>query len=425
MAVNAKGEWIGFGVGDTDPPAARNAPNWHAVSLINEKLYDRFQSTHALGLTRIKTVYDEVTAAAVELIAHNYGMTVPVDQLGESVANLAFRTKIGAYPPPAPPTHAMLTVRGTGGIVGLDYTSQLAQASPSHHEVPMLYAASMGGIPVGAASDPSAPSGNECSDQLYQMLSDWVFSTTSTFSIAAYSLATKGVVRFLNDLFNPAHPLSAHQNRLVCVVMIADPWRPFGHSFFLGPIQEGQGIGTPYFTMSPQAIAGLGWRCCWLVNPADMYTNAPLGGTGQILADVEEIILATAVSDPLGTLMKAITQLLRIIKDSGLNLPGLAGSLLGGVTTGNVAGIGMVILPLLIGMLPGLIGGISGNGQNLPPGAGADVQAAILALKFYGSGIAGHIHYHDTPWSPNTSQTYLQLGIQHANDWGARVPVHV
>jgi hypothetical protein len=38
-----------------DPDAPRNAPNWHAVSLLNEKLYDRFQSTHALGQTRDKS----------------------------------------------------------------------------------------------------------------------------------------------------------------------------------------------------------------------------------------------------------------------------------------------------------------------------------------------------------------------------------
>jgi hypothetical protein len=70
----------------------------------------------------------------------------------------------------------------------------------------------------------------------------------------------------------------------------------------------------------------------------------------------------------------------------------------------------------------GLIAGISGNGSNLPPGVAADVQAAILALKFYGSGIWPHVHYHDTPWGSGP-QTYLQLGIQHANDWGTRTAV--
>jgi hypothetical protein len=78
----------------------RNAPNWHAVSLLNQKLYDRFQSTHALGQVRDAINYTETTAKSVELIAGKYGMTVPRDLQGNAVANLAFRTKIGAYPPP-------------------------------------------------------------------------------------------------------------------------------------------------------------------------------------------------------------------------------------------------------------------------------------------------------------------------------------
>lgn len=425
MAINSKGQWIGFGVGDVDPVnAARTAPNWEAVSLINEKLYDRFNSVRIKGLDRVNAAFTELTAECVEMIAKNYGMTVPHDVAGHAVADLAFRKKIGAYPPPPPPRHAMLTVRGTGGVVDADPTSWIADWSVNHYEVPMLYAASMGGIPVAAAVDPMAPSGNECAVELYNMLVNWVSSTTKTFSIAAYSLGTKGVIRFLNDLCDPKHPLFKHLSRLVSVILIGDPWRPFGHSFYLGPIPSGQGIGTPYFTMSQQAIDTLGWRVCWLANPADMYTNSPLGGTGQVLADVEEIILATQISDPFGTLKKMVVQLMKILQHSGLDFPGLAGGFLTNVTTMNVAGIATMILPLLVGMLPGLMAGIGGNGQNLPAGPAADAQAAILALKFYGSGIRGHVSYGDTPWGFGP-QTYIDLGIQHANDWGFATPVKV
>lgn len=457
MVNDANGKWIGFGVGDTDPVSAQPTdPNYHAVSLINQKLYDRFQSTHALGLNRIKTIYDEVTAQAVAMIAHNYGMTVPVDAQGNAVANLAFRTKIGAFPPPPPPTHALFTVRGTGGIIGQDYTSQVAQALPGiYHEHPIDYAASMGGIPVGAANDPNAPSGDECADQACQMLADAVMGSTVTFAIAGYSLGTKGVILFLNRLFDPNDPLYVHRDRLVCVVLIADPWRPFGKSFYLGPVQAGQGIGAPSFTMSKAAQDALGWRCCWLVNPADLYTNAPLGGTGQVLDDVEEFILGTAVSDPLGTMAKFVRMLLQlVVKDGGLigggatvNQPGGAssptsggglgdilggllgggspGSLITGVASGSIgltAGLVPLMLPLLLGSFEGLIDGIAGNGTNLPTGPAADVQAAILALKFFGSGTAPHISYHNTAWGPGP-QTFLQLAIQHAADWGSRVPV--
>lgn len=430
MAVDAKGGWIGFGVGDTDPGAKRTDPNWHAVSLINEKLYDRFQATHVLGQKRVSNVYDAVTAESVKLIAKNYNMTVPVDLQGNAVANLAFRAKIGAYPPPAPPTHALLSVRGTGGIIGQDYTSQVAQVLPGiYHEHPMDYLAAMGGLPVGAANDPSAPSGNECAEQACQLLTDTVMGSTVTFSIAGYSLGTKGVILFLNNLFDPNHFLYQHRDRLVAVLLIADPWRPFGKSFFMGPVQAGQGIGTPYFTMSKAAQDALGWRCCWLVNPADLYTDAPLGGTGMVLADFEETILGTAVSDPLGTMMKFVQLAMKLItKDGGLQtIFGGAGGmgLISGIASGSTlltGGIAALLLPILLGGFQGLISGVSGNGANLPAGVAADVQAAILALKFFGSGTGPHLAYHVATWGP-TPQTFLQLGIQHLADWGNRVPV--
>jgi hypothetical protein len=358
-----------------------------------------------------------------------------------------------------PPTHAMLTCRGTGGIIGLDYTSQLAQALPGiYHEVPMNYAASMGGLPVGAPSGNA--SGDKAAEQLHEMLTAWVLNNTGTFGVAGYSLGTKGLIMFLNDLFDPTHPLFAHRDRLVCVVLIADPWRPFGKSFFLGPITSGQGIGAPYFTMSAAAQAALGWRCCWLAQENDMYTNSPLGAVGQVLADVEQIILSTSLDDPLGTMGAAAKYLLQLVsKDGGLGtllglpggtttnepigtatpggLGGLLGGLLGGggligsmgggallsgvlggstALTGGIAGS-------LVGLLTGLIGGITGDGDNLQPGVQADTEAAILALKFFGGGIRGHLTYEVDPWSANNGQTYLQLGIQHAADWGSRVPV--
>lgn len=416
--------WRGYELTDPpmvdDPTIPRDAANWHAIELLRHKLFAKFQWAKDFGVTEGNT-YDRTTADAVGLFQGKVGLPVT------GIANLATRARLGSYPPPAPPTHAALTVRGTGGIIGLDYTSQIALASPGHHEVPIDYAAAMGGIPVGAANDPSAPSGDECADQAEQMLTDWVMSTTATFSVFGYSLGCKGPVQFLNKLFDPAHPLYAHRGRLVCVVLVADPWRPFGHSFYMGPIPEGRGIGAPYFTMSDAAIAGLGWRCCWLANPADLYTNSPLGATGQVLADVEEIVLGTSVSDPLGTIGKVIPLLLKIIqKDGGLqSLLGGFAPILGGIAGGSTvltAGLVTLLLPILGSAFQGLISGVSGNGSNLTPGVAADVQAAILALKFFGSGTAPHIGYHATNWGSGP-QTFLQLGMQHANDWAGRVPV--
>ncbi|ORB81789.1 hypothetical protein [Mycobacterium timonense] len=430
MATDANGKWIGLGVGDVDDPhTPRNAPNWTAITLLQQKLHDKYTWARAAGIA-VTGAYDRTTAVVVEQFCRRVGLPVITDPHGLAVANLATRTRLGSYPPPPPPRHAMLTIRGTGGIIGQDYTSQIAQAaSATHYEVPIDYAASMGGIPVAAATDPEAPSGNDAAAQAYQLVVDWLESTTASFSLCAYSLGSKGAVMVLNDLFTPGRPLNKYAERFVCAVMVADPWRPFGHTFYLGPIPDGQGIGAPYYTLTPEAIAALGWRICWLANPTDLYTNSPLGATGQVLADVEEIVLETAISDPLGSIQRAIPYLLRLVeKDGGLNTVFGAGQL-GGIltwlsagTTVLTAGLAGLLLPVFESAFAGLIAGISGNGSNLPPGIAADMQAAILALKFYGSGIRGHVSYHDTPWGSGP-QTYLQLGVQHANDYGSRVSV--
>lgn len=439
MAVNDKGAWIGFGVGDTDPVNAKPGDaNYQAVTLINAKLGARYRKTTSVipDFNAASSSYTVATATAVATVAANMGLTIPHDTDGRAVANLAFRTKIGAYPPPPPPVHVAFTVRGTGGIIGADYTSQLAQALPNlYREHPINYYAAMGGIPVAAAVNPSDPSGNECAQQACQMLADAVLGSSVTFSIFGYSLGCQGVVLFLNRLFNPSDVLYAQRDRLVAVVLIADPWRPFGKSFYNGPVPSGQGIGAPYFTMSQQAQDELGWRCCWLSNPADMYTNSPLGATGQVLADVEQIILGTAVSDPMATIGNAIPYILKLIQTDGGLAPMLTGQMgsqgildiFSAVASGSMvltAGLVAILGPILESALSGLMAGIGSNGTIMVPGIAADVQAAILALKFFGSGIAPHCQYHTAAWGIGP-QTYLQLGIQHAADWANRVQVRL
>lgn len=471
MATDKAGRWIGLGVGDSDSPMTpRTAPNWNAIQLLTGALAR--WGGKGFGVQTVST-YDENVARAVEQFCVHSKVNLPVvrDANGLAVANLSMRARLGSYPPPPPPTHALFTVRGTGGVIGQDYTSQVAQASPGHyHEHPIDYPATMGGIPVAVAG--TGPSGNECAELARQMLRAAVLGSTVTFAVTGYSLGNKGLVLFLNDLFNPEDELYQHRDRLVCALLIADPWRPYGATFYGAPIPEGEGIGTPSFTMSQAARQALGYRCCWLTNPTDMYANAPLGGTGAILDDVQDIVLNLDMADPMGTMMAAIQELAKIVtQDAGLmqmlgapadagpqggttvgglgglggllpggiggilgGLGGLGGGLLGGgslpsMLLGIAAGgplspaLALAILPLLLGGFQGLLDGITTNGVDLPKGPAADVQAMVLALKFYGSGIAGHLHYHDTPWSSHGPQTYLQLGIQHVNDWGARVPV--
>lgn len=358
------------------------------------------------------------------------------------VLDLTTEIAMGFKAPPPPPTHAMLSVRGTGGVIGWDYTSQIPAALPGiYHEVPMDYPATMGGLPVGVAGD--GPSGDDAADVAEQLLTAWVLNNTGTFAVDGYSLGTKGVIQFLNKLFDPTTELYPHRGRLVCVVLIADPWRPFGKSFYLGPVCSGQGIGAPYFTMSAAAQAALGWSCCWLAQENDMYTNAPLGAVGQILADVEKIILGLSLDDPLALMGLLVTYIWKIVSQDGglqtvLGLPAAPttnepggqttidplGGLLGGIINGNTI-LTIPVAGLIIALIEGLIAGIQGYGQNIEPGVDADTQAAVLALKFFGGGIQGHLTYDVDPWSGNSPQTFLQLGIQHAADYGSRVPVQL
>src|SRR6516164_4229900 len=173
MAVDANGRWIGLGVGDSDDPnAPRSAPNWDAITLLTGKLNAKYQWARDLGVVQQRN-YDTTVAAAVAEFCQRSGLPTVKDSTGHAVANLTMRTKLGSYPPPAPPTHALFTVRGTGGVIGLDYTSQIAQALPGvYHEHPIPYPATMGDIPVGVAH--AGPSGDEAANQAEHLLTEAV-----------------------------------------------------------------------------------------------------------------------------------------------------------------------------------------------------------------------------------------------------------
>jgi len=82
-------------------------------------LAHKFQWVRDMGVTE-GDVYDQTTAAAVEEFQKRVGLPAT------GIADFATCGRLGAWPPP-PPRHAGLTFRGTGGIVGLDYTSRVAQ----------------------------------------------------------------------------------------------------------------------------------------------------------------------------------------------------------------------------------------------------------------------------------------------------------
>lgn len=397
------GKWIGYGLGDTNPDVSRTDPNWWAVTLIRQKLHDKYQWARTAGVLP-GDVIDEVTAWAITEFQRRAGIPVLLDQNGHGYADYRTRVRLGSYPPPPPPRHALLTFRGTGGIVGLDYTSRVAQGCADLvEEIPILYPASMGGIPVGAAGDINAPSGNDCVDIAVDMAADWLAANPArTFLIGGYSLGAIAASKVRAELL-PGGRLEKYAPNYVAGICIGNPARAFGHTYWLGAIPNGFGIADWHL---PEAACT--WDWCELVDPGDLYGNCPGGSVGEIIRKVQAIVMNTTVSDPIGSMRKLIPLILQLLDEAGIEMP----FNIAGMAIGALAG-------LLASFLPGIPEAFAGGET------GAAVQAAIVALKFFADQppTADHISYEWREAWPG--QTYLGLAIQHTRDWAQRTPVQV
>src|SRR6185503_12129506 len=200
--------WRGYEL--TDPPM--HGPE---VAVIREKLAGKFQWARDMGVTE-GDVYDETTAAAIAEFQKR--VDLPVTR----IANFSTRVRLGAWPPPPPPRHAGLTFRGTGGVVGMDYTSRVAQEA-GLDEIPILYPATMGGLPVGTATDPRAPSGNGAVVEAIQLATNWIESNPQrTFCLVGYSLGAIAASK-VRAMLLPGGPLEQFAPNYVCGVMFANP----------------------------------------------------------------------------------------------------------------------------------------------------------------------------------------------------------
>lgn len=92
-----------------------------------------------------------------------------------------------------------------------------------------------------------------------------------TIILGGYSLRAI-VAAMLRAALEPGGRLTRFRQNYVCGFSIGDPARPFGASYFLGPILAGQGISA---WRMPQECVDYSW--CWLTHPDDMYGNIPLG----------------------------------------------------------------------------------------------------------------------------------------------------
>ncbi|HUO36770.1 MAG TPA: hypothetical protein VMU34_02485 [Mycobacterium sp.] len=392
------------------------------VGYIKDKLYAKFEwarqwpgfaASH--DTEGQHEVYDEVTRDVVEEFQKRTGM-IGAGTATAGIANYATQVRLGAWPPPPPPTpprHACLTFRGFGGVVGLDYTSRVAQACAARvEEVPIDYPASMGGIPGGVANDPNAPSGNDGVKVAIELAPEWfAHNPTRTFVLGAYSLGAIAASHVRAEL-EPGGRFADYKSDYVCGFTFGNPCRAFGHTFYLGAIPNGHGISA--FQLPESCCT---WDWCDEANPGDIYTNVPLGDVGKICTDAYGIVMDTTISDPIGTARKLIPQLLKIVHDAGVKIPFLDN--LGDISQG---ALGPELIGLLLSVLTGVFASIGGGGRNLT-GPAAAVQAAIMGLRFYGDNLSTrpHIIYEFEQAMPG--QSHLDHAIQHVNDWAKQVSV--
>jgi hypothetical protein len=107
MAHNAAGKYIGLGVGDSNGDTL----------LINAKLHDKFQWARDKGAT-VSQPYTVLTGQLIGEFCARVGLPVVLDDKGHPAANLATRTRLGAYVPPPPPEPSCVgfSVGGAGSL---------------------------------------------------------------------------------------------------------------------------------------------------------------------------------------------------------------------------------------------------------------------------------------------------------------------
>jgi len=314
-----------------------------------------------------------------------------------------------------------LVFRGTGGIIGEDYVSRVCQgAEDLVEEVHPKFPATMGGLPVGAATDPGDPSMQRAVDTAVSDAIDIINgSGDRRIVVGGYSAGAVAAAR-VREFIAKTCP-----ERYVCSFSFGDPTRPEGGAYFAGTPAPGHGISTWRYGDVTD------WRHCWLAQPGDMYASVPSGDTGLILGDFYDIVTRVQLSDPVGTLSAILMKLPDILTHAGIlgdarhdvsePVLNIIGGLLGGgqspqdwlgglLNVPNPAGLGNPLL-LAYNSLVGLLDGE-------PDDIAAAINAAVVAIQFAASGTAPHITYETAQVWPG--QTYLGLAIQHVRDWCSR-----
>lgn len=399
--------------------APRNVGDRHPlIPAAKSKLWGLYSYGKAIGDDR-SDVYTAAFGEALRTFGRNVhdavlrGRRPAPDVNTTGIFDWAIQAQLQIAPKPAPPPakpkdRALAYVwRGTGGVIGQDPVSLVCQgAADLVEEVNPPWAATMGGIPVGAAGGIGDPS-------MWSAVQETVAWTQTDF-IARHSanpdirvvLGGYSAGAIAAAIFR-AWLLEHFPDNYVCSFSLGDPTRPRGGGFYGRTPAWGRGISTVQYG-DPKD-----YRHCWLAHEGDMYTQVPGGVAGDIMDDVYEEVTRFSFTDVMAVALRMMQALPAIAQKAGISLPAAFGALAGGP-------IGLVAfaIPMLLTSIGGFIPG--GDPDKLT-GTAAAAKAATIGLTFLFQGTAPHIRYHlDEAWPGGP--TFVQLAIQHVRDYASRPP---
>ncbi|MCV7424322.1 hypothetical protein H7K45_27615 [Mycobacterium yunnanensis] len=371
----------------------------------------------AIGTDR-STTYTEAFGAALT----QYGINVHADVLkGKRAApdvnttgvfDWAIKTQMQLLAPPAPPKPwepriPAFCFRGTGGIVGLDPVSRVCQRLGGLvEEINTPWAATMGGIPVGASGgigDPSMWSGIQAGLVAAQneFLARRAVNPGVKIIIQGYSAGAVLAALFKQWV------LENFPENYVASASFGDPTRPVGGGFYGRPAPWGDGIAD--FAMGDPKD----YRHAWLTHEKDMYAQIPGGMVGDIMDDVYAEVSRFAFTDIVQVTIRMVQTVPAVAAKAGISIPGALASLAGGP----VGVIGFA-LPLLLQSMGGLIP--TGQPVESLTGPAAAAKAATLGLEFLFAGTGPHIRYEfDEAWPGGP--TFVDFAAMHFRDYIGRL----
>jgi PE-PPE domain len=284
--------------------------------------------------------------------------------------------------------HAIITVNGTWGAGQIQYPSQVVNGLAQYinpdlaYEVVNPYPATFG--PVGGS--PSAPSYQQSVQDGYDWMAQWLADNPlQTFGMIGYSQGAEVTSRVAIDIMGGG--LAQYAQNFIGGITFGNPCR--GSGFVAPGVADpgGRGISSINMTELPTIGGEIVWAD-YVHSPnngdagLDMYASVPVTQVGTIMTDVYTAATAVQLNDFAAFLEAMVKDLLQLVEDSGV-LKGILGGLAGLLGMGAEA---------LISLLIGLITGPKANAT----GVAADVQAALLGLKFLtapGGSTAPHISY--------------------------------